>query len=159
MSIVQVTTKFKSKSCWDELCLLCVPRNTQHTLMSKSWAPRAGFHQSFRGAKICEAVHQAMLVIVMLTRVFLDQLGFEPRIPATLSPLIGHRSTVVRTPEGNTYEQWVIWVHSKHSTAALRIHNMSIISKSQAGRTLCGNLGFTQQHIEHYIYKHLSTQL
>jgi len=46
-----------------------------------------------------------MLVIVMLTGVFLDQLGFEPRLLATLSPLIGHRSTVVRTPEGNTYEQ------------------------------------------------------
>ena len=46
-----------------------------------------------------------MLVIVMLTGVFLDQLGSEPRVPATLSPLIGHRSTVVRASEGNMHEQ------------------------------------------------------
>jgi len=31
--------------------------------------------------------------------------------------------------------------------------------KTQAGRTLCGNLGFTQQHLQHYIYKHFGTKL
>ena len=157
MSIVQVTVKFKSKSCWDELCPSCVPRITQHTLMSKLWAPRAGFHQSFRRAKIrtwsCPLDYACDS---NADRSIPGPAGIEPRVLATPSPLIGHRSTVVRASEGNTYEQWVIWVHSKHSTAALRIHNMSIISKSQAGRTLRGNLGFTQQQ---YIYKHLGTKL